>query len=254
MVALAALREWRPVRSAAGSGAARSDHARCRTGGSSRPTPTFWGNARATLVLITLADAQAFNEILRVLGHARSDAFIRAGAARLIDILGPGHLDLPRQHPELRLPPAGPCRARSAGDDRPDRRGLPRADPLRRRADRHPHRHRPQGPRRPRQPGRGPARHPVGGAGQPQRAQRLGLVRPQERRGAPPRLPPALRSQARARRRGPARAALPAQGHARHRRLRQRRGAAALDPSRSSGRSRPASSSSWPRRPRSSPR
>ncbi len=50
----------------------------------------LWGNSRATLVLITLADAQSFNEILRVLGHARSDAFIRAGAERLKDILGIG--------------------------------------------------------------------------------------------------------------------------------------------------------------------
>ncbi len=49
-----------------------------------------WGNARATLVMVTLADAQAFNEILRVFGHARSDAFVRAGAQRLVDILGPG--------------------------------------------------------------------------------------------------------------------------------------------------------------------
>ncbi len=50
----------------------------------------FWGGARATLVLLTLADAQDFNEILRVLGHARSDAFIKSGAERLVDLLGPG--------------------------------------------------------------------------------------------------------------------------------------------------------------------
>jgi EAL domain-containing protein (putative c-di-GMP-specific phosphodiesterase class I)/GGDEF domain-containing protein len=49
-----------------------------------------WGKARATLVLVTLADGHAFNEILRVLGDARSDAFVRAGAARLVEILGPG--------------------------------------------------------------------------------------------------------------------------------------------------------------------
>jgi EAL domain-containing protein (putative c-di-GMP-specific phosphodiesterase class I)/GGDEF domain-containing protein len=49
-----------------------------------------WGNCRATLVLVTLAEPQTFDEILRVLGHARSDAFVRAGAARLVDILGPG--------------------------------------------------------------------------------------------------------------------------------------------------------------------
>ena len=50
----------------------------------------FWGSNRSTLVLVTLAEAQTFNEILRVLGHARSDAFIRSGAARLVEILGPG--------------------------------------------------------------------------------------------------------------------------------------------------------------------
>ncbi len=49
-----------------------------------------WGLAKATLVLVTLADAQAFNEILRVFGHARSEAFLRAGAERLREILGPG--------------------------------------------------------------------------------------------------------------------------------------------------------------------
>ena len=49
-----------------------------------------WGNSRSTLVLITLAEAQAFNDILRVLGHTRSDGFLRSGAQRLIDILGPG--------------------------------------------------------------------------------------------------------------------------------------------------------------------
>ncbi|MFO1142802.1 MAG: EAL domain-containing protein [Amaricoccus sp.] len=58
----------------------------------------YWGHARATLVLVTLAEPQAFNEILRVLGHSRSDEFVRAGAARLVDILGPGtaiyHVDM----------------------------------------------------------------------------------------------------------------------------------------------------------------
>ncbi len=47
------------------------------------------GGAPGTLVLVTLADARAFNEILRALGHSRSDAFIRAGATRLGEILGP---------------------------------------------------------------------------------------------------------------------------------------------------------------------
>jgi EAL domain-containing protein (putative c-di-GMP-specific phosphodiesterase class I)/GGDEF domain-containing protein len=42
------------------------------------------------IALVTLADARAFNEILRALGHARSEAFIRAGAARLAETLGPG--------------------------------------------------------------------------------------------------------------------------------------------------------------------
>lgn len=50
----------------------------------------LWGNSRATLVLVSLADAGDFNEILRVLGHARSDDFIRAGAARMREVLGPG--------------------------------------------------------------------------------------------------------------------------------------------------------------------
>jgi EAL domain-containing protein (putative c-di-GMP-specific phosphodiesterase class I)/GGDEF domain-containing protein len=50
----------------------------------------YWGNVRATLVLVTLAEPQVFNEILRVLGDTRSDEFVRAGAARLVDILGPG--------------------------------------------------------------------------------------------------------------------------------------------------------------------
>jgi EAL domain-containing protein (putative c-di-GMP-specific phosphodiesterase class I)/GGDEF domain-containing protein len=50
----------------------------------------YWGRETATLVLFTLADARTFNEILRALGHARSEGFIRAGAVRLLDILGPG--------------------------------------------------------------------------------------------------------------------------------------------------------------------
>ena len=50
----------------------------------------LWGNSKATLVLVTLSDARTFGEILRVFGHARSEAFVRAGAERLRDILGPG--------------------------------------------------------------------------------------------------------------------------------------------------------------------
>ena len=48
----------------------------------------YWTRENATLVLITLADAKAFNAILRALGHARAEAFIRAGAQRLHRILG----------------------------------------------------------------------------------------------------------------------------------------------------------------------
>jgi EAL domain-containing protein (putative c-di-GMP-specific phosphodiesterase class I)/GGDEF domain-containing protein len=43
----------------------------------------------ALILLVTLADARAFNEILRAVGHARSEAFIRAGATRLREALGP---------------------------------------------------------------------------------------------------------------------------------------------------------------------
>ena len=39
----------------------------------------YWTREPATLVLVTLADARAFNEILRALGHSRSEAFVRAG-------------------------------------------------------------------------------------------------------------------------------------------------------------------------------
>ena len=89
MVALAALREWRPVERP--QEPARLDPITSLPNRRQfQADSADWGNARSTLVLITLADAQAFNEILRALGHARSDAFIRAGAARLIEILGPG--------------------------------------------------------------------------------------------------------------------------------------------------------------------
>lgn len=43
--------------------------------------------ADGTLVLVTLAEAGAFNELLCALGHDRSHTFIRAGAARLAEIL-----------------------------------------------------------------------------------------------------------------------------------------------------------------------
>jgi len=39
------------------------------------------------LVLVTLADARHYNEILRALGHAFSEDFVRAGLARLREIL-----------------------------------------------------------------------------------------------------------------------------------------------------------------------
>lgn len=47
------------------------------------------GNASEMLVLVTLADAPHFNEILRALGHGFSEDFIRAGARRLGALLGP---------------------------------------------------------------------------------------------------------------------------------------------------------------------
>jgi EAL domain-containing protein (putative c-di-GMP-specific phosphodiesterase class I)/GGDEF domain-containing protein len=50
----------------------------------------YWGRETATLVLFTLADAATYNEVLRALGHGRSEAFIRAGAQRLLEILGGG--------------------------------------------------------------------------------------------------------------------------------------------------------------------
>jgi len=49
-----------------------------------------WHSAPLTLVLVTLADAQVFNEMLCALGHGRADAFIRAGAKRLTQVLGAG--------------------------------------------------------------------------------------------------------------------------------------------------------------------
>jgi EAL domain-containing protein (putative c-di-GMP-specific phosphodiesterase class I)/GGDEF domain-containing protein len=50
----------------------------------------FAGEAAAgkrSLVLVTLADARHFNELLRALGHAYSEDFIRAGAERLAAVL-----------------------------------------------------------------------------------------------------------------------------------------------------------------------
>jgi EAL domain-containing protein (putative c-di-GMP-specific phosphodiesterase class I)/GGDEF domain-containing protein len=42
------------------------------------------------LMLVTLADARVFNQLLRALGHTASEAFIRAGADRLAGLLPPG--------------------------------------------------------------------------------------------------------------------------------------------------------------------
>ncbi len=39
------------------------------------------------LVLVTLADAKHFNDLLRALGHSYAEDFVRAGAARLADLL-----------------------------------------------------------------------------------------------------------------------------------------------------------------------
>jgi EAL domain-containing protein (putative c-di-GMP-specific phosphodiesterase class I)/GGDEF domain-containing protein len=96
-MSLVALREWRPEERRPDPGPLdpitllpnrRQFHA----------DSVHWGHARSTLVLMTLSDAATYNEIQRVLGHARADDFIRAGAARLVDILGPGtaiyHVDL----------------------------------------------------------------------------------------------------------------------------------------------------------------
>jgi len=44
----------------------------------------------ATLVMVTLADARHFNEILRALGHEWSEEFIYQGAARIHRLLPPG--------------------------------------------------------------------------------------------------------------------------------------------------------------------
>jgi EAL domain-containing protein (putative c-di-GMP-specific phosphodiesterase class I) len=41
-------------------------------------------------VLVTLADARAFNQLLRALGHTASETFVREGAARLAAVLPPG--------------------------------------------------------------------------------------------------------------------------------------------------------------------
>lgn len=49
---------------------------------------TLRGHGDKMLVLVTLADARHYNEILRALGHAFSEDFVRAGAGQLSRILG----------------------------------------------------------------------------------------------------------------------------------------------------------------------
>ena len=175
----------------------------------------LWGAGKASLVLVTLSDAHTFSEILRVFGHARSEAFLRAGAERLRDILGPGtavyhvnQLSFVFRLPGRTEPDAPQMVDRIVAgfrepihcDDVPiDTRigiglkglGTPAAIPARTCGRRSP---------------------PPRTAGPPQG---LGLVRPAARRGAPPRLPPALRPEVGARHRGPAGAALPAEGRPR---------------------------------------
>lgn len=57
-----------------------------------------WQAGPSTLVLVTLADPRVFNEMIVALGHGRADAFIRAGAKRLTQVLGIGtaiyHVDV----------------------------------------------------------------------------------------------------------------------------------------------------------------
>ena len=48
------------------------------------------GDRPRSLVLVTLAEAQHFNSILRALGHAFSDDFVRAGALQIKAVLPPG--------------------------------------------------------------------------------------------------------------------------------------------------------------------
>ncbi|MEQ1901846.1 MAG: GGDEF domain-containing phosphodiesterase [Devosia sp.] len=55
----------------------------------------FAGSARRVLTLVTLAEARHYNEILRALGHAFADNFVRAGADKLRNLLPS---DLPIYH------------------------------------------------------------------------------------------------------------------------------------------------------------
>ena len=152
----------------------------------------LWGNGQARPSCSSPSPTpQAFNEILRVLGHDRSEAFIRAGAERLRDILGPGtaiyHVNLLGF--AFRLPGHAEPDAPAMIDRH--RRGLSRADPSATTCRSTPasaSASRRLGPRR-RQPGGGPARD----ARRPRRTaaatrNALGLVRPQAattRTGAP---------------------------------------------------------------------
>ena len=196
--------------------------------------------------------AQDFNEILRVLGHARSDAFITSGAERLVDILGPGtaiyHVNLLSF--AFRLPghaePDSPAmidrivdgfREPIMCDDVPIDTRIGIGLKAMGRAGGSP----------------GEDLRATLSAAQDSRgsAQGLGLVRPHDATSAHRRAFRLLSD---------LKHALDVEGQlelhyqpkvdAGQRRLRQRRGAAALDASRSSGRCRPGSSSSWPRPPR----
>jgi EAL domain-containing protein (putative c-di-GMP-specific phosphodiesterase class I)/GGDEF domain-containing protein len=64
------------------------------------------------MVLVTLAEARQFNEILRALGHAYSEDFVRAGATRLQELLG---ADQPLYHVSV-LSFAFMCEWNGAGD------------------------------------------------------------------------------------------------------------------------------------------
>ena len=140
------------------------------------PTPRYWGNGRATLVLVTLADAAGLQ---RDPARARPRPLRRASSAPGPSGCSTSSGRAPRSTTStcssfaFRLPGRAEPDAPAMIDR--DRRRLPRADPLRRRADRHPHRHRAEGARpRRRQPRRGPARGALRRAGQPQARARAG--------------------------------------------------------------------------------
>ena len=86
------------------------------------PTRRSGATPAPTLVLITLADAAGLQrDPARARARPLRRLHPRRGGAARRDPRA-GHRDLPRQPAELRLPAARPCRAGSAGDDRPRRR------------------------------------------------------------------------------------------------------------------------------------